>query len=91
MFINFAELYGAGGTFDRQEVNNSSKDGTTTIYGGYSPIADPTDPNVDDALWLIRKLVVTESGGTQTIECTWAKAKWSERSNNATVYQYGKP
>ena len=76
MFINFAELYASGGTFDRQEVNTSSKDGTTTIYGGYSPIADPDDPNIEDAVWLIRKR---------------AKAKWSERSNQATIYQYGKP
>ncbi len=91
MFINFAELYASGGTFDRQEVNMSSKDGTTTIYGGYSPIADPDNPNIEDAVWLIRKLVVTESGGTQTIECTWARAPWSRRSNNKTVYQYGKP
>lgn len=91
MFINFAELYASGGTFDRQEVNTSSKDGTTIIYGGYSPGGDPDDPDIDNKLWLIRKLVVTESGGTQTITCTWAKAPWSERSNNETVYQFGKP
>lgn len=91
MFINFAELYAAGGTFDRQEVNTSSKDGTTVIYGGYAPISNPDNPDIDDAVWLIRKLVVTESGGTQKIECTWAKAPWSERSNQETVYQYGKP
>lgn len=91
MFINFAELYASGGTFDRQEVNTSSKDGITTIYGGYSPIADPNNPNIEDAVWLIRKLVVTESGGTQTIECTWARAPWNRRSSNETIYQYGKP
>lgn len=91
MFINFAELYASGGTFDRQEVNTSSQEGITVIYGGYSSITDPTNPGVDDCIWLIRKLVITKSGGTQTIECTWAKAPWSERDNESTVYQFGKP
>lgn len=90
-FINFAELYASGGTFDRQEVNTSSKEGTTTIYGGYSPISNPDDPNIDNAPWLIRRLIITESGGTQIIECTWTRAPWSARSNQETVYKFGKP
>ena len=90
-FINFSEMYAAGGSFDRQVVETSSKDGTTTIYGGYSPGGDPEDPDIDDKIWLIRRLVVTESGGTQTIECTWARAPWSLRANQQTVYQFGKP
>ena len=90
MFINFTELYASGGTFDRQEVIKSSND-TTVIYGGYAPIADPNDPNVNDRVWLIRKLVITESVGVKTVECTWARAPWNRRSNIETKYQYGKP
>lgn len=90
-FINFAELYAAGGTFDRQEVNYSSKDGVTTIYGGYAPCNDPERPDIDDMRWLIRRLIVTESGGTQTIECMWTRAPWNARASLETNYQYGRP
>lgn len=90
-FINFTEMCAARGSFDIQEVNAESKSGTTTIYGGYAPAPDPADPHVYDKQWLICRIVVTESGGTQNIQCTWARAPWNLRANPATVYQFGKP
>lgn len=90
-FINFAELYAAGGTFDKQEVNTDSETGTKVIYGGYSPGGDPDDPVIYDMPWLIRRLVITETEGTQEIECTWARVSWNRRAAQDTVYKFGKP
>lgn len=86
-FINFTELYSAGGSFDRQEVVEGS--GTSTVYGGYAPSAEPTPETAAKGGWLIRRLVVTESGGTQTIECTWARGSWDARAS--LEYKYMKP
>lgn len=90
-FINFSEMYAAGGSFDMQEVNTDSQTGTQVIYGGYSPDDDPGDPDIYDKPWIIRRLVITESEGTQTIECTWTTAPWNRRANQETVYKFGKP
>ena len=85
-FINFSELYNAGGSFAKQEVTVSGS--TTTIYGGYSPIADPaaaaSAPN-----WIIRKTTVTENGTTQTIVTMWARGSWDDRAT--LTYQYSLP
>lgn len=85
IFINFAELYGSGGSFSRQEVIENG--GVTTIYGGYAPVADTGADT--DALsgWLIRRLVVTESGSTQSIQCTWANGSWNGRASLDYTYQ----
>lgn len=81
-FINFSELYNAGGSFSRQElITSGSGDNTvTTIYGGYAPRPE-TGPETDSlAGWLIRRLVVTKDGQRQTVECTWAKGPWTDRA-----------
>lgn len=77
-FINFSELYNAGGSFARQEV---IEDGAkTTIYGGYAPSAEPTPETDNRQGWKIRKLVVVD-GNPQTITCTWARGTWADRAN----------
>ena len=90
-FINFSELYNAGGSFSKQEVTavTSGTTTTTTVYGGYSPSAVPGVET--DALpnWLIRRLVVVDNGTTQEIECTWARGSWNGRA--ALEYTYYKP
>lgn len=86
-FINFSELYNSGGSFALQEVIASGT--TTTIYGGYAPRTEPTPDTAAMGGWLIRRLIVTESGGTQHIECTWARGSWTDR---ATLnYEYYRP
>lgn len=75
-FINYSELYAAGGSFARQEVIVSGS--TTTIYGGYAPC---NDTNCDDrTTWRIRKMVITESGSNQTVQCLWARGSWTNRA-----------
>lgn len=84
-FINFSELYNAGGTFARQEVTVDGS--TTTIYGGYAP--RPEISQDTDALtgWLIRKLVVVD-GNPQTITCGWATGSWNDRATlNYTFFK----
>ena len=82
-FINFSELYNAGGSFARQEVIESG--GKTTIYGGYAPSADPTPETDSRQGWKIRKLVVID-GNPQTITCMWATGTWAGRYD--LVYKY---
>ena len=86
-FINYSEIYNSGGSFDRQEVIESGS--TTTIYGGYAPRPEPTPDTDATNGWLVRRLVVTESGSTQSIECTWARGTWDDRAS--LEYAYGKP
>ena len=86
-FINFSELYNAGGSFARQEVTASGT--TTTIYGGYAPNPEPDADTDAMPGWLIRRLVVTESGATQNIECTWARGSWDDRAS--LDYRYHLP
>lgn len=86
-FINYTELYNAGGSFARQEVTVNGT--TTTIYGGYSP-RNEISPDTDAmGGWLIRKLVVTENGNTQNIECSWSSGSWDDRAT--LKYGYFKP
>lgn len=82
-FINFSELYNAGGSFARQEVIENGN--TTTIYGGYAPSAEPTPETDNRQGWKIRKLVVVD-GNPQTITCMWAKGTWAGRHD--LVYKY---
>ena len=82
-FINFSELYNAGGSFARQEVIEDG--GITTIYGGYAPSAEPTDDTDNRQGWKICKQVV-EAGNPQTITCMWAKGTWAGRYD--LVYKY---
>lgn len=86
-FINFSELYNSGGSFARQEVIENGT--TTTVYGGYSPCDDPTPETDAKGGWLIRRLIVIETGGVQNIECTWAKGSWNNRAN--LEYKFYKP
>lgn len=86
-FINFSELYNAGGSFARQEVNENGT--TTVIYGGYAPSTEPTPETDARGGWLIRRLVVTENGGVQNIECTWARGTWTDRAS--LEYKYYRP
>ena len=86
-FPNFSELYASGGTFDKQEVLETNNG--TIIYGGYAPAPEPSDETDDRNGWLIRRLVVTETGSVQTIECTWATGTWTDRTN--LDYTYHKP
>lgn len=90
-FINYSELYGAGGSFSKQEILTSTSGDitTTTVYGGYAP--DPDMSNNTDArpTWLIRRLVVIENGSTQNITCSWARGSWNDRAS--LIYQYFKP
>lgn len=75
-FINFSELYNAGGSFARQEV---IEDGAkTTIYGGYAPSAEPTEATDYRQGWKICKLVVID-GNPQTTTCMWGKGTWAGR------------
>lgn len=83
-FINFSELYNAGGSFARQEVIEDG--GTTTIYGGYAPSAEPTDDTDNRQGWKIRKLVVIDGGSRQDITCMWATGTWAGRYD--LVYKY---
>lgn len=83
-FINFSELYNAGGSFAKQEVTVSGS--TTTIYGGYAPRPEPSQDTDACQNWLIRRLVVTENGTTQNIECTWARGSWDERDSLEYLY-----
>ena len=86
-FINFSELYNSGGSFSKQEVIQNGT--TTTVYGGYAPRAEAVPDTDNCPNWLIRRLVVTESGSVQNIECTWARGSWTDR---ATLnYSYMKP
>ncbi len=86
-FINFTELYASGSTFDKQEV--IATDGLTTVYGGYAPSPDPTPDTDAKGSWMIRRLIVEESGGIQTVTCTWARGSWDQRAT--LTYKYGKP
>ena len=83
-FINFSELYNAGGSFARQEVLQNGT--TTTIYGGYAPAPDPTPDTDARKGWIVRKLIVEESGSTQRIQCLWARGTWDSRAE--LEYQY---
>lgn len=86
-FINYSELYNAGGSFSKQEVIRNGD--TTVIYGGYAPRAEAVPATDDCPTWLIRRMVATEDGVVQTIECTWARGSWTDR---ATLdYTYLKP
>ena len=87
-FINFSELYNAGGSFAKQEVTVSGS--TTTIYGGYSPVADPSAAD-SAAGWVIRKTVVTENGSTTTIVNTWARGSWDDRDSLTYAYRLPDP
>lgn len=86
-FINFTELYNAGGSFSKQEVLKSGS--TTTIYGGYAPRAEASDDTDDRQNWTIRRLVVTEYAGRQEIVCTWARGSWTARAS--LDYSYYRP
>ena len=90
-FINFTELYNAGGSFAKQEVisSTSGTTTTTTVYGGYAPSGDPVQAT--DALpnWVIRRMVVVENGDRQEITTTWAKGSWNDRAS--LEYNYYKP
>lgn len=86
-FINFSELYNAGGSFARQEVIENGT--TTTVYGGYAPRNEAVPETDDCATWIIRRLVVTENGNIQDIECTWARGSWTDRAS--LDYNYYKP
>lgn len=88
-FINFSELYNAGGSFARQEVIQNGT--TTTVYGGYAPSSEPTADTDASPGWVIRRLIVTENGGVQNIECTWARASWNDRASQETVYKFNLP
>lgn len=77
-FINYTELYNAGGSFARQEVIENGS--TTTIYGGYAPAAEPTEATDNRQGWKIRKLVVVEGNGRQDITSTWANGSWADRA-----------
>ena len=82
-FINFSELYNAGGSFARQEVIEDG--GTTTIYGGYAPSAEPTAETDNRQGWKICKLVVID-GNPQTITSMWARGTWADR--HSLDYKY---
>lgn len=86
-FINFTELYNAGGSFARQVVTVSGN--TTTIYGGYAPRAEISHETEAMGGWLIRKLVVVDDGTTQDITCGWASGAWSDRAS--LQYTFFKP
>ncbi len=86
-FINFSELYAAGGTFDLQEVNDGGN--ITVVYGGYAPKPEPGNDTEACQTWLIRRLVVTESSNKQHVECTWARGSWTDRAT--LTYKFGKP
>lgn len=91
MFINFSELYNAGGSFAKQEVVESTSNNTTTttIYGGYAPVGS-IDPSTDELpTWIIRRTIVVDNGTTQTITCAWAKGSWTNRAS--LEYSYHKP
>lgn len=83
-FINFSELYNAGGSFAKQEVIVNGS--TTTIYGGYAPRPEPGQDTDACQTWLIRRMVVTENGSTQTVECTWARGSWNDRASLVYLY-----
>lgn len=87
-FINFSELYAAGGTFDKQFVD-TREEGTTIIYGGYSPNPNPELNPEAMPNWLIRRLIVIETRSGQEITCMWAKGSWDEKET--LTYRYGKP
>lgn len=82
-FINYSELYSAGGSFSKQEITavTSGSTTTTTIYGGYAPVDDPSPDTDARPTWLIRRLVVVDNGTTQNIECTWARGSWNNRAS----------
>ena len=86
-FINFSELYNSGGSFSRQEVQKARD--TTIIYGGYAPRAEISPETDTMGGWLIRRLIVEESGGTQLIECGWAVGSWNDRAS--LDYTFFKP
>lgn len=86
-FINFSELYNAGGSFSKQEVVQNGT--TTTVYGGYAPRSEAVPETDNLQTWLIRRLVVTENGNVQNIECTWARGSWTDRAS--LEYTYMKP
>lgn len=44
-FINFSELYNAGGSFAKQEVIQNGTN--NTVYGGYAPRTEAV-PETDD-------------------------------------------
>ena len=89
-FINFSELFSAGGSFSKQEITTvtSGSTTTTTIYGGYSPVDDPSPDTDARPTWLIRRLVVVDNGTTQQIICTWARGSWNNRAS--LEYKYFK-
>ncbi len=90
-FINYSELYAAGGSFSKQEIltSTSGDTTTTTIYGGYAPGSDLSHDTDARPTWLIRRLVVVDNGTTQNITCTWARGSWNNRAS--LVYAYYKP
>ena len=90
-FINFTELYNAGGSFAKQEVTEvaSGNTTTTTVYGGYSPVADPGNDTDANPNWIIRRLVVVSNGTSQTITCMWARGPWNDRAS--LEFTYHKP
>lgn len=90
-FINFTELYNAGGSFSKQEVVSSATGGstTTTIYGGYAPSGDAVRATDSLPNWIIRRTVVVDDGTRQQITTTWAKGSWDDRA--ALEYSYYKP
>lgn len=90
-FINFTELYNSGGSFAKQEVLTTTSGDTTvtTVYGGYAPCADTSSETDARPTWLIRRLVVIDTGTTQNITCTWARGSWNNRAS--LEYKYFKP
>lgn len=82
-FINYSELYNSGGSFARQEVIETSEGAAkvTTVYGGYAPCPEPNADTDARPTWLIRRLVVSDTGVKQDITCTWARGSWNDRAS----------
>ena len=83
MKINQTELAAFAENAPRAEVITSGA--TTTVYSGIP--ANPDPAKADTCLWTICRTVVTRQGSTTSVETTWARGLWADRSTLNYLYE----